>query len=121
MSSIDHLRTKAEMLNVREHSELLSAQYLVRCMEPENVCHSIITMVTPKRQMKETLFTIYRNTVEPMMFVNDRKAALQALFTDAVNKAVKSHETNVMLDDPPPTINNSVKDLTRKERANPPD
>ena len=30
MSSIDHLHTEAEMLKVREHSELLSALYLAR-------------------------------------------------------------------------------------------
>ena len=32
MSSIDHLHTEADMLKVREHSELLSAQYLARCL-----------------------------------------------------------------------------------------
>ena len=55
MSSIDHLHTEAEMLKVREHSELLSAQYLARCLEPGNGCHSITTRATPTRQMKETL------------------------------------------------------------------
>ena len=35
MSSIDYLHAK--MLKVREHSELLSAQYLARCLEPGNV------------------------------------------------------------------------------------
>ena len=39
MSSIDHLHTEAEMLKVREHSELLSAQYLARCLEPGDVYH----------------------------------------------------------------------------------
>ena len=43
MSSIDHLHTEAEMLTVREHSELLSAQYLGRCLEPGNAYHSITT------------------------------------------------------------------------------
>ena len=74
MSSIDHLHTEAEMLKVREHSELLSAQYLARCLEPGNVCHPITTRATPERQMKETLYTRHRNTVEPMMVKNDRKA-----------------------------------------------
>ena len=37
MSSINHLHTKAEMLKVREHSELLSAQHLARYIEPGNV------------------------------------------------------------------------------------
>ena len=58
MSSIDHLHTEAEMLKVKEHSELLSAQYM------HNVCHPITTRATPERQMKETLYTRHRNTVE---------------------------------------------------------
>ena len=60
MFSIDHLHTEAEMLKVREHSELLSAQYLARCLEPGNVCHPITTRATPERQMKETLYTRHR-------------------------------------------------------------
>ena len=67
ISSIDNLHTEAEMLNVREHSELLYAQYLTRCLEPENVCHPITKKATPERQMKETLYTRHRDTVEPMM------------------------------------------------------
>ena len=67
MSIIDHLHTEEEMLKVKEHSELLAAQYLARCLEPENVCHPITTRATPERQMKETLYTRHRNTVEPMM------------------------------------------------------
>ena len=84
MSSVDHLHAEAKMLKVREHSELLSAQYLARCLEPGNVCHSITTRETPKRRMKETLFTRHRNTVEPMMLADNRKKKLHAIHTDAV-------------------------------------
>ena len=112
MSSVDHLHVEAKMLKVREHSELLSAQYLARCLEPGNVCHSITTRETPKRRMKETLFTRHRNTVEPMMLVT-----LQAIHSDAVNKAVKDQKNNIVLDGLPHPINDSEKDLTRKERA----
>ena len=65
MSSIDHIHTEAEMLKVKEHSELLSAQYLARYLEPGKVCHHLTTRVTPERQMKETLYTRHRTTVEP--------------------------------------------------------
>ena len=34
MSSVDHLHVAAEIMKVREHLELLSAQYLARCLEP---------------------------------------------------------------------------------------
>ena len=117
MSSVDHLHTEAEMLKVREHSELLSAQYLARCLEPGNVCHPITTRAAPERRMKETLYTKHRNTVEPMMVKNDRKATLQALHTDAVDKAVRSQERNVVLDGRPPPISSSEKELSRRERS----
>ena len=116
MSSID-LHTEAEILKVREHSELLFAQYLARRLEPGNVYHPITTRATPERQMKETLYTRHRNTVEPMMVKNYRRAALQALHTDAVDTDVKSHERNVMLDGRPPPISSSERELTRKERS----
>ena len=105
------------MLKVREHSELLSAQYLARCLEPGNVCHSITTRETPKRQMKETLFTRHHNTVEPMMLANNRKATLQAIHSDAVNKALQGQKKNIVLDGLPHPINDPEKNLTRKEHV----
>ena len=50
------------------------------------------------------------------MVNNDGKATLQALHTASV-KAVQCHERNVVLDGRPPPINNSEKELTRKERS----
>ena len=52
-----------------------------------------------------------------MMVAKDRNSSLQALHTDTVNKAVKSHERNVVLGGRPPPISNSEKDLARKERS----
>ena len=72
MSSVDHLHVGADMLRVREHS--------------------ITTWETPKRLMKETLFTRHRNTVEPMMLADNKKATLQTIHTGAVNKAIKDQE-----------------------------
>ena len=100
-----HLYVEAKMLKVREHSELLSAQYLARCLEPGNVCHSITTRENPKRRMKETRFTRHCNTVEPMRLADNRKATLQAIHTDAVNKAVKDQKNNIVLDYLPHPIN----------------
>ena len=54
MSSIDHLHCEAQMLKVTEHSDLLSAQYLVKCLDHENVCHNITTLDQPPRMMKHT-------------------------------------------------------------------
>ena len=116
-ASVDHLHAEANMLKVREHSELLCAQYLARCLEPENVNNSITTKDTTKRRMKERLLTRHCSTVEPMMIAKDRKATLQAIHTMAVNQAVTSLRRNVVLDDRPPLINIYENELTRKERT----
>ena len=110
MSSVDHLHVEAEMLKVREQSELLSAQYLARCLEPENVWHSITARETPKNRMEETLFARHRNTVELIMLAGNRKATLQASHTDAVNKAVNDQNKNIVLDDLLHPIDYSEKD-----------
>ena len=115
MSCVNHLHAETNMLKVREHSELLSAQYLARCMEPENVNNSITTRNSPKRLMKETLFTRHRSVVELMMIAKDRKATLQAIHTMAV--WVISLRRNVVLDDRPLLSNISEKELTRKEHT----
>ena len=46
-----------------------------------------------------------------------RKATLQVIHTDAVNKAIKDQKNNIVLDDLSHPINDSEKDLTRMERA----
>ena len=74
MSSVDHLHIEADIRKERAHSELLSAQYLARCLPLYHL----------KRRMKETLFTRHRNTVEPIMLSDNKKATLQAIHTDAV-------------------------------------
>ena len=58
MSSIDHLNSETEMLTVEDHLNLLFAQYLVHCLDAENVCHHITKMDQPPREMKE-YSTIY--------------------------------------------------------------
>ena len=63
MSSIDHLHSETKMLQVGDHLSLLSAQYLVQCLDRENVCHHITTMDRPPREMKKTIFIRHYQTV----------------------------------------------------------
>ena len=62
MSSIDHLHSETNMLLVKDHLNLLSAQYLVHCLDTENVWHHITAMDHPSREMKDTLFTRHNQT-----------------------------------------------------------
>ena len=81
MSSIDHLHVEDIILKVTEHSELLSTQYLARCLEPYNVDNST-PQGTPLKRMKHTQFTRHRASVEPMMLIYYMKATLQTIHTE---------------------------------------
>ena len=93
MSSIDHLHNETEMLTVKQHSDLLSAQYLVQCLDPDHVCHNITTMDVPLRQMKHTLHTRHYPTVQPLPAAT-KKETLQAV-TRAINSLTGSCTTDL--------------------------
>ena len=43
MASIDHLHQESLTLKVKDHLDMLSAQYGVNCLEKDHVCHGITT------------------------------------------------------------------------------
>ena len=45
----------------------LSVQYLLQCLDTENVCHHITKMDLPPKEMKETIFTRHYQTVLPLL------------------------------------------------------
>ena len=42
-ASIDHLHQESLAPKFKDHSDMLSAQYLVNCLEEDHVCHGITT------------------------------------------------------------------------------
>ena len=116
MSSIDHLHSETKMLLVEDHLNLLSAQYLIHCLDTENVCHHITTMDHPLREMKETLITWHNQTVVQLL-ANTKKATLQTMHTSFVNTAIDNMTDKRVLNYRPPHINDEETYLTRRQRA----
>ena len=115
MSSIDQLHSETKTLRVEDHLNLLSVQYLVHCLDTNNVCHHITTMDHPPREMKETLFTRHNQTVLPLLVT--KKESLQGIHTSIVNTAIYSMTDNRVLNYRPPPINDEETNLTRRQRA----
>ena len=116
MSSIDHLHSETKMLLVEDLLNLISAQYLVHCLDTENVCHHITTLDHPPKEMKETLFTRHNQTVVPLL-ANTKKASLQAVHTSFVNSAIYNMTNNRVLNCRPPAISDEEIYLTRRQRT----
>ena len=91
MASIDHLYHESLTLRVKDHSDMLSAQYLINCLEEDHISHGI-TIQEP-RPMKETLHSRHHSTVLPRLGSN-RMESHQNLHTHAVDSDIQLQGTN---------------------------
>ena len=65
MTSIDHLHQESLTLKVKDHTDILSAQYLVNCLDEDHVSNGITTQ--EPRPMKQTLHSRHHSTVLPRL------------------------------------------------------
>ena len=115
MTSIDHLHQESLTLKVKDHSDMLSAQYLVNCLEEDHICHGITTKEPRPRPMKETRNSIHHSTVLCRLGAN-RNEIFQNLYTHAVNSVIQFLGNNRVLKERSPTIVDKEQRLNRRQR-----
>ena len=108
MASIDHLHQESLTLRVKDHSDMISAQYLVNCLEEDHVSHDITIQEPRPRPMKETLLS---------RLGSNRMESLQNLHTHAVDSAIQPQGNNRVLKKRPPPISDEEQRLNRKQRC----
>ena len=111
MASIDHLHQESLTLRVKDHSDMLSAQYLVNCLEKDHVCHGITTQEPRPRPMKETLHSRHHSTVLPRLG-SSRMESHQNLHTHAVESAIQLQGNNRVLKKSHPQYRTWSRDST---------
>ena len=116
MSGMDHKHNETEMLQVEDHLNLPSAQYLVHYLDTENVCHLITMMEHPPREMKERFFTRHCQTVLQLPAIT-KKDTLQAIQTSFVNREIYNMTDIRVLNNRPPPTNSKETFLSRRQRA----
>ena len=94
---------------------MLSAQYLVNCLEEDHVCHGIITQEPRPRPMKETLLSRHHSTVLPRLGAS-RKENHQNLHIHAVDLAIQLIGNNRILKEHPPPISDEEQRLNQRQR-----
>ena len=112
MPSIDHLHSETKMLLVEYQLNLLSAQYLIKCLDTENVCHHDGSSTDGN---EITLFIRHNQTVSPLL-PNTKKESLQAIHTSFMNTTRDNMTNNRLLNNRPPPMNDEEAFLTRRQR-----
>ena len=81
MASIDHLHQDSLTPKVNDHSDMLSAQYLVNCLEEDHVWHGITTQEQRPIPMKETHHSRHNSTVLPRLGANKKEKPPESAHT----------------------------------------
>ena len=103
------------MLKVGDHSDMLSAQYLVNCLEEDHVCHGITTQESRPRAMKETLYSRHHSTILSMLGAST-KESLQNLHTHMVDSTIQLLGINRVLKEWPLPIADEEQRLKRRQQ-----
>ena len=104
------------MLRVEEPLNLLSAQHLVQCLEPDSACNNITWIDTPPKMKKQTLYTKHLRTIRTLLSDTKQKL-LQAAHTEFVRNSLIQVCPNRVLGYRPPSINKEEAILPRHQRT----
>ena len=116
MASINHLHQESLTLRVKDHSDMLSAQYLVNCLEEDHASHGITLQEPRPRPMKETLHSRHHSTVLPRLG-SSRMESHQNLHIHAVDSTIQLQGNNRVLKKCPPLISDEEQRLNQRQRC----
>lgn len=126
-AAIGHLHHEAKVLTVREHSDLLNAQYVAKCLRPDHPCHDHVTRPPRPRPIRETPQSRYLEHVNSVLQANGgelksdepahRKLILSRLHTRAVEQAIADAPINKVLGTQPLPIHPSNASLEQGPRT----
>ena len=120
MASVDHLHMEAGVLTVREHLDMLCAQYLASSLQPNHPSYPVVTADSGPRTMKYTLQRRYSAEVESFKdesgAIEDPKMALDTIHRRAVDESIRARGNNRVLGTPAPRINEEEQTVPRKTR-----
>ena len=123
-ASAAHLHAECELLMVRDHLNLLCAQYLASALRPDHINHASASAPSGPRRLdsKHRLSEIFMPLVEPYLTggVVDPTTypnVIKSLHTQCVQSSINTQPPNPILGDLPPVINREETSLPRTART----
>ena len=122
-SAISHLHNETKIMPVKEHSEMITKQFLLAAQKPEHPNHDTLNLnqPNPRRTTRKTILTNYsayisNKTNNSSINEEQYKQKLKVIHTEAVQE-VKQRSNNKVLNTIPPEINPEERSLPRKTRC----
>ena len=110
------------MIPVRDHLDMLSAQYLASALRPGHPANEPVCRPARRREKKQTLQSRQGADVAPHLVNGSMPngaypAVKNALHTSFVTKAIANQGNHPLLNQPTPEVNRTEKSLPRHHRT----
>lgn len=120
MSSESHLHEETSILTVQAHTEMLSQQYVLKCLQPQHPNHRLTQLHPPHRQIRKSAITKYSgmmNNIPPPVTHRELNRGIKQIHTDTVRRTTTQYDFNRVLGTRPPPIDPSEITLPRETRS----
>ena len=121
MTEVTHLNQETKILPVREHSEMLTKQFLTSMHQPSHPNHHLLSEPTPPRDIRKSILD-YKSQVSDLdgktsVTKEEVKAIHGRIHTNCVNSAITAYPANKVLQTRPPEVHGEEKVLPRTTRT----
>jgi hypothetical protein len=120
MTSSDHLHQETKILPVKQHNDMLSAQFLASCHSTGHPNRDLVDKPLRPRPMKHTLHSAHNATVTTAFTKigsDDPKKVRKEIHTSSVHYAMLNQSPNLVLGGYPPPISTTEVSLPRVTRC----
>jgi hypothetical protein len=120
MSSVDHLHQETLCLPIKAHSDMLCAQYLASCQDPDHPCHQLTVNPRAPRCMKKTMNAFSSEVNRARRDLDDdssTKSISKKIHTNFVARHLERLAVNPVLGRRPPPIHQEERTLPRSART----
>lgn len=122
MTHQDHLHQEAKILPIRDHTEMMAKQHILRCHLPTHPNFDITQQESPPRHIRRSAFRKYKDEItQHIPTTGQTSRTLQRgitnIHTHTVNNSIQSYLPNRVLNGPPPPVREDEESLPRCTRA----
>ena len=122
MTEVTHLNQESKILPVKQHSEMLTKQYLLSMHKEDHPNHRQLTIPRPPRDKRKSILdyvpSIAQNTGGRTVLTKEEyERENKKIHSDTVRTTINNYPVNKVLQTNPPEIDKTEKELPRNTRT----
>jgi hypothetical protein len=124
ITHITHLHHETKVLTIKQHTDMINKQCLLRTHLPHHPCHTTTSHSPQPRQLRQTLQSTHEHSINALkddptdtLTTSTYKSLNKQIHTDTAKQSILTNSYNTTLNAQAPHIHSSEQLLPRKART----